>query len=163
MVDAFWGHPEAKSLAPDGTPCREDTTGLLGRRSVHVRSVIPIGKEAARLEEVEKGLLDRSDDPVVTYRSETRTQTINPAIIKYLKGLTTEEVGHLARSLSISESSLWRYRRGAPVAKQQRQKLLRWWRTPATVSRVKDARTTRPVPRSSKDPRRKPHMNRRHR
>ncbi len=41
-------HPEAKSLAPDGTPCVCDTRGLLQRSSVVVASRRYVGKETDR-------------------------------------------------------------------------------------------------------------------
>jgi hypothetical protein len=41
-------HPEAKSLAPDGTPCTCDTRGLLQRSSIVVASRRYVGKETDR-------------------------------------------------------------------------------------------------------------------
>jgi hypothetical protein len=41
-------HPESKSLAPDGTPCKADTTGLLGPYPVMASSLLLIGKETER-------------------------------------------------------------------------------------------------------------------
>ena len=41
-------HPEAKSLAPDGSPCTCDTRGLLQRSSVTAASRRYVGKEADR-------------------------------------------------------------------------------------------------------------------
>ena len=41
-------HPEAKSLAPDGTPCTCDTWGLLKRSSVVAASRRYVGKETDR-------------------------------------------------------------------------------------------------------------------
>jgi len=41
-------HPEAKSLAPDGTPCMCDTRGLLQRSSVVAASRRYVGKETDR-------------------------------------------------------------------------------------------------------------------
>ena len=38
-------HPEAKSLAPDGTPCKPDTIGLLQRAHVVAGEVRYVGKE----------------------------------------------------------------------------------------------------------------------
>ena len=55
-------HPETKSNGPDGCPCRPWTSGLLGRRSVHVQQVSLIGKEANRLEERAGGLIDDGDE-----------------------------------------------------------------------------------------------------
>lgn len=41
-------HPEAKSLAPDGTACVWNTVGLLKRPSIFAKGVVPIGKETDR-------------------------------------------------------------------------------------------------------------------
>jgi hypothetical protein len=39
---------EAKSLAPDGTPCAPETQGLLGRTQIVARRLTPMGKETDR-------------------------------------------------------------------------------------------------------------------
>jgi len=41
-------HPEAKSLAPDGTPCTADTRGLLQRAHVIAGEIRYVGKETDR-------------------------------------------------------------------------------------------------------------------
>ena len=41
-------HPEAKSLAPDGTPCMSDTKGVLKRAHIVVGELRYIGKETDR-------------------------------------------------------------------------------------------------------------------
>jgi hypothetical protein len=41
-------HPEYKSLAPDDTPCKPDSRGLLKRYPVTVRGLHLIGKETER-------------------------------------------------------------------------------------------------------------------
>ncbi len=56
------GHPEAKGAAPDGGPCARDTDGLLGRRAVECTSIVYVGKESNRVEEVEHGLVHDWDD-----------------------------------------------------------------------------------------------------
>jgi hypothetical protein len=47
LLDAYKNHPEAKSVAPDGSPCKYDTRGLLQR--AHIVANWPpvyIGKES---------------------------------------------------------------------------------------------------------------------
>jgi len=64
-------HEEAKSLSPDGQPCRRDTRGLLRRRRVQMLgNPAHIGKEGNLLEERVRGeiveeqdYLDEYDDP----------------------------------------------------------------------------------------------------
>jgi hypothetical protein len=55
------GHPESKSLAPDGGPCQRMTVGLLRRRPVVVGKIVLIGKESTRIEERRSGELTVDD------------------------------------------------------------------------------------------------------
>lgn len=55
------GHPEVKSLAPDGGPVRRMTAGLLRRRPVTVGKITLIGKESTRIEERRTGELSTDD------------------------------------------------------------------------------------------------------
>lgn len=48
LVIQYQQHPEAKSLAPDGTPCRADTKGLLQRAHVIAGDIRYVGKETDR-------------------------------------------------------------------------------------------------------------------
>jgi hypothetical protein len=48
LVTQYKQHPEAKSLAPDGTPCKAETTGLLRRAHVMEGEIRYIGKETDR-------------------------------------------------------------------------------------------------------------------
>ena len=68
VVREFRTHPEAKSLGPDGEPCRQRTVGLLQRWPVTLREVVHIGKETNRLEEVEQGLVHDWDEVQLVFR-----------------------------------------------------------------------------------------------
>lgn len=48
LLIEYQEHPEAKSLAPDGTPCKADTTGLLKRAHVIAGELRYVGKETDR-------------------------------------------------------------------------------------------------------------------
>jgi hypothetical protein len=48
ILSQYSRHPEAKSLAPDGTACVGSTQGLLGRTSIVAGEVVPVGKETDR-------------------------------------------------------------------------------------------------------------------
>jgi hypothetical protein len=48
LVIQYQQHPEAKSLAPDGTPCTADTHGLLQRTHVIAGDIRYVGKETDR-------------------------------------------------------------------------------------------------------------------
>jgi hypothetical protein len=67
VVEAYTVHPEAKSLAPDGRPCRRSTVGLLSRRPVQASGIHYIGKESNRLEDVEAGTVHRLRDVLSEY------------------------------------------------------------------------------------------------
>jgi hypothetical protein len=45
ILEQYLRHPEAKSLGPDGQPCKRDTRGLLRRTYVVARKIVAIGKE----------------------------------------------------------------------------------------------------------------------
>lgn len=69
ILACYPGHPESKSLAPDGGPCRRMTEGLLQRRPVVVGKIVLIGKESTRIEERRSGELtiDDVDQRLTTY------------------------------------------------------------------------------------------------
>jgi hypothetical protein len=48
LLIQYQEHPEAKSLAPDGTPCEADTRGLLQRAHVIAGEFRYVGKETDR-------------------------------------------------------------------------------------------------------------------
>jgi hypothetical protein len=48
ILSQYLRHPEAKSLAPDGSACVGSTHGLLGRTSIIAGEIIPVGKETDR-------------------------------------------------------------------------------------------------------------------
>jgi hypothetical protein len=48
MFAQYWRHPEFKSLAPDGSPCKGDARGLLQRCPITASGFRFIGKETER-------------------------------------------------------------------------------------------------------------------
>jgi hypothetical protein len=48
ILSQYLRHPEAKSLAPDGTACVGSTHGVLGRTSIVAGEIVPVGKETDR-------------------------------------------------------------------------------------------------------------------
>jgi hypothetical protein len=48
ILRQYLQHPEAKSLAPDGTPCTGATRGLLQRARITAGKLVPVGKETDR-------------------------------------------------------------------------------------------------------------------
>ena len=67
IVAEFATHPEPKSAGPDGEECDRMSAGLQNRRTIDARSVVYIGKESNRLEDVEQGLVHSLDDVQGTY------------------------------------------------------------------------------------------------
>ena len=63
----YAAHPEAKSLGPDHGLCAADTTGLLHRRPVIVGRIVTVGKEAHRLEDVEREAVTNLDEVLTVY------------------------------------------------------------------------------------------------
>jgi hypothetical protein len=67
VLESYATHPEAKSAAPDGSPCDRTTVGLLVRRPVRATRVEYIGKESRRIEEVEAGQLHDLSEVVAQF------------------------------------------------------------------------------------------------
>ena len=66
-------HPEAKSLAPDGSPCTGTTRGLLRRRPIEaITPFVPIGKEVDR--SMQDDLNVFSDIRPIEYRTDVQGQ-----------------------------------------------------------------------------------------
>jgi hypothetical protein len=102
LIAAHPYHPEAKSLGPDGLPCRQRTIGLLDRRPVIGTEIIVIGKEANDLEQVETGLIDDLEVEVqMVYkrdRSEARRERLRGMSVKEameFTGLSRRQVFYL--------------------------------------------------------------------
>src|SRR5262249_53419538 len=62
VLAEYRGHPEDKSVAPDGGLCRRRTRGLLLRRPVVARSITHIGKESNRLDDLSSGLVEEDTE-----------------------------------------------------------------------------------------------------
>jgi hypothetical protein len=117
VVDEYAVHPEPKSLAPDGGPCRRSSRGLLMRRPVTAERLMYVGKEANELEAVEGGLITdvseirneyrdirREHDqlritlrPLGAREAARRTGLGHSAVSDFLSGKSVPRVGSLAR------------------------------------------------------------------
>jgi DNA adenine methylase len=100
-------HPEPKSAAADGTPCSRTTRGLLQRRPVRATSIVYIGKESNRLEEVEEGLIHSPDEVQEVYRDPRQDPWLTH-VVPVLKMIPRRD---LARA-GLSESQIKRLRNG---------------------------------------------------
>jgi hypothetical protein len=112
-------HPEAKSLAPDGTPCTCDTRGLLRRSSVTAASRRYVGKETDRrweqgedLSLVEFVSLEYQQSKQVVAGEELKVDILRLGIRK------------LERDTGISHHTLQKILRGDPVRRRTLAKIL---------------------------------------
>jgi hypothetical protein len=69
VLDRFVSHPEPKSAAADGSPSNRQTVGLLKRRHVSVGSIMYVGKETNRLEDVDNGLVHDWSEVYSVYKN----------------------------------------------------------------------------------------------
>ncbi len=109
VFQQYHGHREAKSSAPDGSPCKAETAGLLKRYPVTATSFHLIGKET------ERGW-EQTDD----------ISTLMPSLVRYgsdtgivdeqfRKRLFEMSLSHLERQTGLSRHTIVRARRGQPV------------------------------------------------
>jgi len=122
LLIEYQEHPEAKSLAPDGTPCKADTRGLLKRAHVIAGEFRYVGKETDRKWE-------EGEDPSV----------LEFAPIEYGRNgkvVASEEVKKKIREIGINrcarESGFDRKNfirklvRGIPVKRNSYSEFVRW-------------------------------------
>ena len=121
LLVEYQEHAEAKSLAPDGTPCRGDTKGLLQRAHIVAGQLRYIGKETDRKWE-------EGDDTSVL---EFKTTEYGRA----KKVVATEEVKNEIKKIGIKkctrESGFTRFfvrklLRGRTVRRNSYDEFLRW-------------------------------------
>jgi hypothetical protein len=108
------GHPEVKSLAPDGTACIGSTTGLLRRASIVAGEVVPIGKETDRRWE-------QGEDPsLVDFKlSEFRKATnMVVAVTSDRNRWKKAGVRRLMRKSKLSQKAVYAIIEGLPVRRQ---------------------------------------------
>jgi hypothetical protein len=102
VLAAFRTHPEAKSVAPNGRPCGRGTVGLLGRRVVRTASLVHLGKEANKLEEVEAGV-EHDPEEVYTEYADPRRDPWRALVLPVLRRMPRKE---LAEAVAMSERRL---------------------------------------------------------
>src|SRR4029077_19994451 len=111
-------HPESKSLAPDGTACRADSHGLLGRYPVTASRFHLIGKET------ERGW-EQAEDISTLLPSLVHYQDNGSEVVKTLrKILKRTSLSELERRTGLSRHTILRARRGHNVRTKSRQLLL---------------------------------------
>ena len=111
-------HPEYKSLAPDGTPCKADSYGLLKRYPVTACAFNLIGKETERgweqAEDISTLLPSlvryREKRSVVTERLRQRLGQIPLAFLERETGLSRHTIVRARRGERVHPTSLQRLR-----------------------------------------------------
>lgn len=102
---------EAKSLAPNGTPCAADTQGLLRRASIVAGEIVPVGKETDRHWEQgeDTSLLDFK---VMEYRQSGKRVIADASLRQKGCNLGVRE---MIRRTKLSQKPIYAILRGQPV------------------------------------------------
>ena len=114
ILRLYLAHPEAKSLAPDGTPCGPETRGLLRRASITASEHRPILKETDRrwehgedLSVLDSRMAEISPTRVVadaTLKADIRTCGVRALMRK--TGLSQHTIERILRSLPVRPRTL---------------------------------------------------------
>lgn len=120
VVRRYPHHPEAKSLAPDGTPCRADTHGLLQRTPVTAGEFRRIGKETDRRWEQGEDISLLMPTLVQYHPEETDRLVSDPALARELQRWSIRVI---ARESGISPTTIKAARRGDRIRKSTAQRL----------------------------------------
>ena len=107
VVAEYRGHPESKSLGPDGRPCGRETAGLLGRRPVRAATLVYIGKEANELDDLEAGLVHDLGDVVLGYGL-----VDDPWLVERLPLIRSVATGRLAEAAGVDRKTVQRTKAG---------------------------------------------------
>jgi len=110
-------HPESKSLAPDGTPCRADTCGLLKRYPVRASGFHLIGKET------ERGW-EQAEDVSTLLPSLVQYSDKSSDVVKTLREVLKQtSLSKLQKRTGLSKNTILRARRGRRVKRRSLQVL----------------------------------------
>ena len=111
ILRQYLKHPEAKSIAPDGTACVGSTQGLLQRASILAGEIVPVGKETDRRWE-------QGEDPslvdfkVHEFRKPSKMVMAEPSDRKRWKKIG---VRRLIRKSGLSQKAVYAIINGQPV------------------------------------------------
>ena len=123
VVSRYRWHPEAKSLAPDGRPCAEESAGLLRRTPVLAAQVFRfIGKETDRRWEREDDI-SLLNPRLVEYRRQESARLVVDPVLQLKAQPYSNPV--LAKAAHVSKKAVKRVKRGDRVRKSTARKLER--------------------------------------
>ena len=114
ILNNYLSRPEAKSLAPDGTPCTSTTRGLLRRTKIIAGDLVPVGKETdRRWEQGEDPSMVDSETRI--YRKRSKLEIADPSERKRWAGIG---VRRLMRETKLSQTPVSNAIKGRPVRRQ---------------------------------------------
>jgi hypothetical protein len=111
VLRRYAGHPEHKSLAPDGSPCAPETRGLLQRASIVAGEHHCVGKETDRRWEQGEDLSLLDFEPV-QYKPSAQMEVADETLRNELAKRGLRE---MMRLTGLSHHTLDKIRRGEPV------------------------------------------------
>jgi hypothetical protein len=118
----YYTNPEAKSLAPDMGPCKQDTSGLLRRHTIHVKRVRFIGKEVNRKSTYGEDLSQFDEPREYSGQKRRKVKVESSKVIHKLK----EKIGirKFARDTGIDRRTLRRFVRKEPLGENAARSIL---------------------------------------
>ncbi len=120
LLDSYQNHPEAKSVGPDGKPCKFDTKGLLQRTHIVANwPPIYIGKESDKHWE-EGEVLSLLDFTTIEYKRKGNTVATDEQLAWIAKVLKREFMRR-----GIKQDTLEKVCRKEPVRASKMAKVLR--------------------------------------
>jgi len=130
VVERYRWHRESKSLAPDGTACIHETTGLLRRSPVNCDGIRYIGKESdRRWEQGEE--ISMLDTFTLEYRpNETANMTTDPELQRKMR---EHSIRAVAKAAGVSTRTIRAARDGKRLRKSTIDKLETVLRSPFPI------------------------------
>jgi hypothetical protein len=124
LVTEYQEHPEAKSLAPDGTPCQPGTSGLLKRAHIIAGEFRYVGKETDRKWE------ESDDISVIEFKTVEYGRTRRVVASEEVKN-EIERIGikPCARESGVDRNYIRKVLRGLPVKRSSYDEFVRWLHT----------------------------------
>ncbi|MDX2059504.1 MAG: hypothetical protein SFV24_16960 [Gemmatimonadales bacterium] len=118
IVRDYQRHPEAKSLGPDGRPCRTNTRGLLSPRPVVAEELLALGKDTHRFDAVQHGEEVDWDDVQFAYPRPISV-TDGDAVRRFLRTVDTDAaIAAFAVRAGVSARTIYRLKAGTGVARR---------------------------------------------
>ena len=122
LLSQYTDHPEAKSLAPDDTPCAADTKGLLKRAHVIAGEFRYIGKETDRKWE------EGDEISLLEFAATEYGRTTRVVASEEIKGAIQDiGINKCARESGFDRKNfIWKLVRGVPVKRNSYNEFVGW-------------------------------------